>query len=325
MFLELAEESAELLTAPERVAFMGNSAALLDAGVLSGGDFLGVLRSFTDDEEPEVVSTVISGINRVSDQLVPPEGSDLFAVFLRDSLRPAVDRFGLDLRSGEAEAVSLFRPRLFRLLGDTGRDADVRRRATTLAELVSGRRVGGGSVSGRLGAPGRRDRGRHGDCSRRSRARFEAAETPVERGRFLGALGYFDDSEIQVVALDYNLSGTVRPTELFTIPGSIARTEEGGDRAFNWLVDSWDDLAPRLPKMVLSFMPLFAGGCSEERLATADEFFSDEAHQVDGTLNNLAKVTEQVTDCARLREREGPSVLRFLKEEPEVAKPDERG
>lgn len=64
--------------------------------------------------------------------------------------------------------------------------------------------------------------------------------------------------------------------------------------------------------------------CSEERLEAANEFFTDPAHQVDGTLDNLTSVSGQVTDCARLRQREAPSLLRFLKEEPTVAQSEEK-
>jgi alanyl aminopeptidase len=325
MYLELAKGAGERLTPAERIAFLGNAQALLDAGVLSGGDYLGVLRAFSGDDEAEVVSAVISGIEQVSDQLVPPEAGDLFASYLRDSLSSAVDRFGLELRPGEPEAVSLFRPRLFTLLGDIGRDGEVRSRS---ARLTSAYLANVKAVDPALAGAALKVAAIEGDRGLFDtfRGRFESAETPIERDNFLGAMGYFGDPEIQVAALEYNLGGTVRPTELFTIPGSMARNEEGASRSFGWLLTSWDEITTRVPKMVLSFMPFFAGGCSTERLEAATEFFTVEAHQVSGTLNNLTKVTEQVTDCARLRERQAPSVLRYLRQEVEVAPPeDNRG
>jgi len=324
MYLALAEGSSEMLSAPERLAFLGNASGLLDAGVITGGDLLGVLRAFGHDNEPEVVSGVVSGMYVIAEKLVPPEADDLFAGFLRESLEPAVDRFGLELKQGEAEAVSLFRPRLFTLLGDNGRDGEVRERARTLAADYLGDTT---TVDPSIASSALRVAAIEGDQAmfETFRDRYVGAESPVEQGNFLGAIGYFDDSEIQVSALEFNLSGAVPPTDLFTIPGGIRRTEAGGDVVWKWFSSSWDEVAPQLPEMILARMPYFGGGCSEDRLAEAEEFFGNPAHQVDGTLNYLTKVTESVTDCARLRRREGPSVLRFLNEEPEIVQPERQG
>ena len=55
MLHDLAESARETMDANERVAFLGNSAALLDAGSIGGDDYLKILRAFADDPEPEVV------------------------------------------------------------------------------------------------------------------------------------------------------------------------------------------------------------------------------------------------------------------------------
>ena len=62
----------------------------------------------------------------------------------------------------------------------------------------------------------------------------------------------------------------------------------------------------------MSYMPFFANGCSAERLAAAELFFSEEAHSPTGTDAQLAKVGEGVTDCVSLRDREGEAVGGFL-------------
>jgi len=70
----------------------------------------------------------------------------------------------------------------------------------------------------------------------------------------------------------------------------------------------------RVPPMVAGFMPFFASGCSAERLAHAEAFFAQPEHQGPGTQQQLAKVAEQVRDCVALRQREGESVARYLKQ-----------
>ena len=72
-------------------------------------------------------------------------------------------------------------------------------------------------------------------------------------------------------------------------------------------------LAPRMPGEFLSYLPYFVSGCSEQRLQAARKFFAVPAHNVDGTDANLAKVSDQITDCLNLREREGKAVAGYLK------------
>jgi hypothetical protein len=68
--------------------------------------------------------------------------------------------------------------------------------------------------------------------------------------------------------------------------------------------------------MVAVFMPMAAAGCSGERLAAGQAFFSDPAHAPPGTEKELAKVTERVEDCMKLRAREGERVRDYLRRTP---------
>ena len=43
------------------------------------------------------------------------------------------------------------------------------------------------------------------------------------------------------------------------------------------------------------------------------KFFAEPAHRVDGTEPNLSKVSQQISDCLSLREREGKAVASYLK------------
>ncbi len=74
----------------------------------------------------------------------------------------------------------------------------------------------------------------------------------------------------------------------------------------------YGDIESRMPEMMRAFLPFAASGCSSDLLETARKFFGEAAHQVEGTLNNLEKVSEQVTDCANLRKREGQAVAAYL-------------
>jgi len=93
---------------------------------------------------------------------------------------------------------------------------------------------------------------------------------------------------------------------------AISRTEAGHDLVFNWMMESYDGIASRMPPMMMAYMPYMASGCSEERLAVARAFFAEPEHNVDGTDRNLEKVAEITGVCVDLREREGAKVADYL-------------
>jgi alanyl aminopeptidase len=313
MLVDLAENSTERLTAPERIVFVGNAAALLDAGRISGGDYLRVLNLFADDPEPEVVSSVVSGLGKVEGAFVPDELRDEFADYVRATLRPVLDRFGMEAVDGEDETVSILRSRLVSWLGEAGRDPEVRQYATKLAKsyMADSRSVDPSLAGTALSlAAAQGDRALYDSFKKR----FETAKTPVERERYLAALGSFEDPKIRQAALSYVLSGSLRPNEVFTIPSGMAKTEKDADLVFEWVTGHYGELTAPMPAMMRSFMPFAASGCSAQRLQTAKKFFSEPDHKVDGTEANLQKVSEQVNDCVNLRRREGQAVATYLQE-----------
>jgi alanyl aminopeptidase len=145
------------------------------------------------------------------------------------------------------------------------------------------------------------------------KTRFEQSHTPAERDDFLTAIASFRDPAIQEQALQYSLSGPLRPQEMFDIPLGIASNSEAQtEQIFTWLIDNYDVISQKLPPMSRSFLPMMAGGCSLERLARAQEFFLEPTHVLPGVEARLARISDSVHDCVGLREREGAKVAAYL-------------
>jgi alanyl aminopeptidase len=108
----------------------------------------------------------------------------------------------------------------------------------------------------------------------------------------------------------------VKPTETWQAISGLFRTEQGRERVYVWMTRNYATLAGRVPPEFTSYFPFFVSGCSEQRLEAARKFFAQPDHQVDGTEANLAKVSDQISDCVNLREREGPSVAAYLRSLP---------
>ena len=309
--LELAASADRRLSPVERVAFLGNAQALLDAGVLDGGDYLEVLEAFGDDPDPEVLRAHLAGLNKVQSAFVPDDLLPAFRRYLEASLAPVVERWGLEPREGEGETVSLLRPSLLYLLGEVAGSGKVvafaRKRAQSFLENPASVDPATAGILLRIAA-----RGGDEALFDTLRRRFESATDPTDRLRLLRALASFEDEAARERALAYALEGPLRPDELLVIPGGMTLTEAGQDRGARWVMDHLETLSERFPPRFLNSMPWIASGCSIERLREVEEFFSAPRWRTEGVVKNLEKVSDQVEDCVRLRRREGAAVRDYL-------------
>jgi hypothetical protein len=284
---------------------------LLDAGLIHGDQYLGMLGRFADDPEPHVVGALAGGIDRLQSNLITPELENAFAVYVRRTLGPSLDRWGLEPKPGEPEGVTLVRPRVLNALGDIGKDPKVQARASELAHAY-------------LENPSALDpsiRGTVLDLAAQNgdralfdayRSRFEAAKVPAERGQFLSGLGSFRDPALANQALQYALEGPLRPNEIGSIPFGQMETAAGRDRGYKWMTENWTALTSRVPKEFTSRFTFMAGGCDEKRLEAARTFFTDPSRDSPSIRYGLARLTDSTGDCLRLREREGGAVSAYL-------------
>ena len=311
MIATLASRSAEILNQRERAGFLGNLSALLDAGEVHGDTYLAAVGEFAGSPEPQSVLAVVGALEKVRGAFVPEGQEAAFAQYVRSTLRPALDRFGMDPRSGEPEAVALVRPDLLSWVGDVGQDSEVREHGEKLARSYLDQP---GSIDASVAATALKLAAIRGDRALFDlyRQRFESAQVPVDRNRYLAGLSSFRDPQLVDAALAYVLAGPLRPNEILTIPFGMLSHPANRDRVFAWLTTNFGAIQQRMPPEILTYMPYIASGCSAERLAAAQEFFAKPEHQGPGTTVTLAKVSDQVHDCVGLREREGAAVAAFL-------------
>jgi alanyl aminopeptidase len=311
MLFTMAENPEKTMSERERAVFLSNASALLAAGELGGDDYLTLLGTMATYPEPEIVSSVMSSLGSVRGAFVTDDLEDAFAAYVRTSLGPALDSFGLEPREGENDQITLVRPRLVSWLGGWGQDPEVRAKCK---EWAAAYMKDPQSMDPSLAGRALRVAAIEGDEALYEAylKAFETTEVPADRGRYLSALGYFPTAELQDRTLAMVGSGKARPQEMFGVISALSRTEEGHDRVFQWMMDSYEGIASRMPPMMMAYMPYMASGCSEERLAAARAFFAEPAHNVEGTDRNLEKVAESTGVCVDLREREGAKVADYL-------------
>jgi hypothetical protein len=312
MMMKLAE-NPDALDDRERARFLGNARALLNAGEISGDEYLALASAFSKHPDPEIVGSVVADLASLKMPFVTDDLADPFAAYVRRTLDPARDRFGIVPKPDDIEAVKLMRPSLITWLGDEGRDPEVRafckeQAKRYLADPASVDATIAGAVLQVAASDGTRDE------FLAYQQRFETTKVPAERSRFLSALGKFDDPKLQDAALEYALTDKVRPTEMFQAVSGMFDSEAGRDKLYAWMTKNYDRLTGRMPPEFVAYLPYFVTGCSEQRLDAARKFFAMPAHNVDGTDANLGKVSDTITDCLNLREREGKSVAGYLRD-----------
>jgi aminopeptidase N len=309
----LAENAAKLLTPEERVAFLGNLGMLMTQGEVRGDSYLQALSHFGSDPEPQVVSSTMDALTGVRGAFVPDSLESLFAVYVRRTLSPALQRVGYEKKPGEDETVSGMRGDLMRWLANRGQDEKTLAYAQDAAKryLADSTSVDPGIADAVVSLAAKKGDAKLFDEYVR---RLEVTEVPAIRRRFLSALGAFEDTALTARALEYSLSEKVRPTETFEIlRGMGQRNEAVAARTFQWMMANYDRIASRVPPPALRFLPLFASGCNAERLSAATAFFSDPKREAPGMDKTLERVGDNVHTCLSLREREGEHVNTYMR------------
>src|SRR3989442_9474557 len=125
MLSALADAAPKSLGPPERIGYLGNLSALLDAGPVKGADYLHLLGRFAADPEPDVGEALLDGLEKVKRGFVVTGVKDEVALYVQRTLAPALDRIGRARPGGEAPSASSLRPDLLQWMGEEGRDQSV--------------------------------------------------------------------------------------------------------------------------------------------------------------------------------------------------------
>jgi len=308
----LATPSQNRLNLRERVGFLNNLSALLDAGDMDGGDYLETLNLFAGDTAPEVLEALLYALAKVKTDFIDAALEEPFAAYLRWTLRPALQRLGMERVAGENENVGEIRASLMEWLGNEGKDGEMKDYAKS---LVGACLKDPSAVDPALVGMVLRVSARHGDESfyQKCREKFETARTPEERWDYLQALGSFRALKIVDLVLQYVLEGPLQPNEIGLLLYSSASYHRLSDYVFDWMTVHYNTLVAKMSfSDAYYFLPRLAGGCSTERLKKAQLFFSDPGRRSPEAEMELRKVADKVLRCAEIRERVGPTVAAYL-------------
>jgi alanyl aminopeptidase len=307
---KLSERASAILTPRERLGLVANVSALFAAGAIHGDEYLQSLAHLSADPNPQVIAAVAGAIAGLDLPFGGGQNDARYDAWLRRVLGPVLERIGFEPRAEEDAAVTTLRPTLLAQLGQAGD-----RKTLEFAHAAATRFVENPStVHPSIATAVLRLNATKGDAAlfEEYQKRFESSATPAERSRFLGALGGFRDPALRARALDYSLTGPLRPNEILMLAGAYAFDSEARDAVLDWLMKNHDEVRKRIPPVALGWLGYFGGGCEEERLQKAREFFSAPERRAPAITKEMNEVEEAVKECIALRRREGTAVAEYL-------------
>jgi puromycin-sensitive aminopeptidase len=234
----------------ERYQLVDDSWAATVAGASSATEFCDVARAFAGETDLPVWQALLLGLGWC-ERAVEGPARDRFQAFVRELVRPALDRVGWEADGGDPDLTKALRGALFGALGVLGGDPEV----LALAREIDreGRSAAGAdpslataaaSVIAAAGGPEEFDSFVEASL---------AATTPQEELRYLGALSEFRDPDLLRRALERTLGEAVRPQNVPHLISRAIANREVGASAWAFVREHWDEIAARTAPSALIY------------------------------------------------------------------------
>ncbi|MGZ5296183.1 MAG: M1 family metallopeptidase [Actinomycetota bacterium] len=292
--------SAVLALSPlERYALVDDAWAAVVDGSSTASSFCRFVEGFTDETELPVWQLILTGLSWC-DRFLEDEPRDRFRDYVRDLLRPAIDRLGWEASSNEPDLVRALRGALAQALAVLGDDPEAK---AQMRELESEAR-GGRDVDAHLASAAVQVVATNGDAGDFARywQMVHDGVTPQEQLRYLYALARFRDPDLFDRLLVSTLTDDVRPQDAPFLLATATTNRDLGDRAWRFIADNWDaELARFASSNIISLASGARFLSMPEQQAAVEAFF--ETHSIPQAGLMLDQTLERQRIYVALRER----------------------
>jgi puromycin-sensitive aminopeptidase len=300
------------LSAPERMALVGDQWAMVRAGRGTIESFLELADALGDDTDYDVLDGLAAPLALIDEQVAAPgsDGQRAFRAWIAARFAPQLARLGWEAAAGENDATRLRRAAVVRLVGGVAEDAGV------LAEAA--RRVQAYLTDRTALEPNLADAvvglaARAGDEALYDRYRDAVARaaTPQDRRRFLLNLGAFRTPATRRRTLDAVLSSDVPTQDVAFILLRLLGNPAARGEAWTLITRRWTALRKRVPPLMLSRLVEGTPALREPRYAREVAAFF-RAHPVPEAARAVKQALEVFRLNAELRRRTAPGLARWL-------------
>jgi puromycin-sensitive aminopeptidase len=300
----------QTLSVVERFNLVSDTWASVVAGLTPLEDVVELAKLFGEETDGNVWAALVDPFGALIRQL-PADRQPVVRAFVRDLMRPALDRLGWAAQPGESEQTGTLRSALTFRLAVLGEDAATQARfrelhATYLADrtAVEPNLVWSSIfVTAYTGGPADFDV---------LVARYRAAEMPQERERYLFGLPGFQDRAVIPRTLEMTLSDEISPGLAPFVIRDVMLRSSGADLAWDFIKAHWETILARFAEASIPDMLAGITTLSTPALAAdVEQFFESNPLVAGGTV--LARHLERLRVNVAFRGRASDEISAYFR------------
>jgi aminopeptidase N/puromycin-sensitive aminopeptidase len=302
------------LTPAERVTFIGDEWARVQANQATVSDYLHLAAVVKTDSNAVAIKQTEAGISVAYLQIAAtPEERAGLSAWIRATFAPEYTKLGKPSETDSPNTREL-RAQLFELLGYYGKDPAVIDQARQIADKYFDNPS---SVDPTLAHTALFVAARNGDSALFDRLQkaFETSANPDIQITALHLLAQFEDPALVKRSLDYAVSGKVRNQDAAIQIRDAIRDRETPGLAWKYLVANWDKVSGQFATGLGMYVVASTGTfCSAADRDSVEAFFS--THKVPESGIALKHALEKIDSCIEFRKLQEPNLDRWLAAQP---------
>ncbi|MDQ2925007.1 MAG: ERAP1-like C-terminal domain-containing protein, partial [Acidobacteriota bacterium] len=295
-------------TPEERIGFVGDRWALMQAGQGSVGDYLDLVLALKNDPDANVLDIALGKVEGLDQRIATPEDSKRLHAVIRKQFGPIYAALGGHDKKESTQSMER-RALLFNVLG-TADDPAVLQQATKITtELFTGKDASDpGLADASVALTAKNGNANFYDLMQKV---SQNSTNPSLQGETLHMLGDFEDSALVKRTLDYAVSGQVRNQDSWVIIASLLRHPATRAQAWDYVRENWDRVHAQLTASSGAGLVGSTGSfCTVAERDQVQTFFA--AHPVENTERTLKQAYDASSDCIQLRESQEPKLKMWL-------------
>lgn len=299
------------LTPVEQTTLLEDLWALVRLDEQSLAEYLFLSSQLVKGRLSPVISTALWRINYISEWIVEEPLRPAFQQWVRETVRPLMDRLGWTPAPGEAEEIQDLRSAAIFTMGNAGRDPGVLGEAQRLARLhVTGGAMLHPSVADTTLQIGALD----GDEGLYEQyvSRMEASASAGEKVQYVTALAFFTDPTLVARTLAYATSTNIRTQDAPALIRLLMQRPSASAPTWEHLKTNWERIERSfgifqgIPRVVEGLQHL----CDTASRNDVNRFF--DTHRVAGTTRTLQQSLETIERCVAMKAAQAKNLAGFL-------------
>jgi aminopeptidase N len=296
------------LTTEERIGFIGDRWALMEAGQAPVGDYLDLALMLKNDPNESVLETALGNVEAIDQKIATRADSERLHAVMRKQFGPLYAAMGGPVKK-ETKEHSDRRALLFNVLGAFD-DPAVQKNAEAITVQFFSGKVGGDQAlaDGAIRMSAKNGNAAFYDAMKHA---SENVPDPGMKEEMLMLLSRFDDPELVKRTLDYAVSGEVRNQDSYGLIVGLLYRPETREQAWDYVRANWDKVHAQLTASSGERLVGATGSfCTVAQRDEVQSFFA--THKVENAERTLKEAYDASTDCIRLRETQEPKLKMWL-------------